>query len=113
MTEQELFSKETFIGLLSKDEFDRINEEDRLFLEARKLGLEKRFKESLKKYMTLRRDKISLDNTLDLPKCKALFPALVSPVCRECFACWCEDKRNNMNRQSYIQYNCFLFLHEI
>lgn len=70
MTEQELFSKETFIGLLSKDEFDRINEEDRLFLEARKLGLEKRFKESLKKYMALRKDKISLNNTLDLPKCK-------------------------------------------
>ena len=70
MTEQELFSKETFIDLLSKDEFDRINEEDRLFLEARKLGLEKRFKESLKKYMALRNEKITLDNSLKLPKCK-------------------------------------------
>ena len=70
MTEKELFSKQTFIDLLSKNEIDRITLEDELFLEARKLGLEKRFKESLKKYESLRVDKISFDNSLKLPKCK-------------------------------------------
>ena len=57
MTEEQLFSSKTFIDLLSKEGFDRINLEDKLFIEARKLGLEKRFKESLKRYMALRKEK--------------------------------------------------------
>lgn len=70
MTEEQLFSSKTFIDLLSKEGFERINLEDKLFIEARKLGLEKRFKDSLKKYMALRNEKITLDNSLNLPKCK-------------------------------------------
>ena len=70
MTEEQLFSSETFIDLLSKEGFERINLEDKLFIEARKLGLENRFKDSLKKYMALRNEKITLDNSLKLPKCK-------------------------------------------
>ena len=50
MTEEQLFSKETFINLFNLNEIDRIEQEDKLFCEARKLGVEKRFKESLKKY---------------------------------------------------------------
>ena len=70
MTEEQLFSSKTFIDLLSKEGFDRINLEDKLFIEARRLGLEKRFKESLKRYMSLKKEKITLDNSLKLPKCK-------------------------------------------
>nr|DAE35598.1 MAG TPA: active helicase ring shaped helicase [Caudoviricetes sp.] len=70
MTEEKLFSKETFIELLNKNEIDRIDYEDKLFLEAKKLGLEKRFKESLKKYEALMKNKIQFDNSLKLPKCK-------------------------------------------
>lgn len=70
MTEKELFSKETFVNLFTKSAFDRIEQEDLLFLEAKKLGLEKRFKETLKKYETLFNEKITIDNNNVLPKCK-------------------------------------------
>ena len=67
MTEEQLLSKATFIDLFSKSEIDRIEQEDKLYLEARKLGVEKRFKESLKKYQGLLREKISLDEKSKLP----------------------------------------------
>ena len=70
MTEEQLFAKETFVDLLKLEEIDRIEREDKLFIEARKLGVEKRFKESLKRYTSLRKEKITLDNSLKLPKCK-------------------------------------------
>lgn len=70
MTEEQLFAKETFVDLLKLEEIDRIEREDKLFIEAKKLGVEKRFKESLKRYMSLRKEKITLDNSLKLPKCK-------------------------------------------
>ena len=70
MTEKELLSKNTFIDLFSKNELDRIEREDELFIEARKLGIEKRFKETLKKYQSLLKEKIVVDNDLKLPKCK-------------------------------------------
>ena len=70
MTEKELLKKETFIDLLSKSEIERIEREDELFIEAKKLGIEKRFKESLKKYQDLLKDKISIDSGLNLPRCK-------------------------------------------
>lgn len=70
MSEKELLAKETFISLFSLNEFDKVAKEDELFLEAKKLGLEKRFKESLKKYETLLKGKITIDNGLNLPKCK-------------------------------------------
>lgn len=70
MTEKELLSKETFIDLFNKNEIDRIEREDELFIEAKKLGIEKRFKESLKKYQSLLKEKMNVDNDLDLPKCK-------------------------------------------
>ena len=70
MTEQELFNKKIFIDLFNMNEFERIEREDELFIEAKKLGVEKRFKESLKKYQAILNKKISTDNQLDLPKCK-------------------------------------------
>ena len=70
MTEKELLSKKTFIDLFKKNELDRIEREDELYIEARKLGIEKRFKETLKKYQNLLKEKISIDNDLKLPKCK-------------------------------------------
>lgn len=70
MTEKELLSKNTFINLLNMNEIDRVEREDELFIEARKLGIEKRFKESLKKYKSLLSEKMSIDNDLKLPKCK-------------------------------------------
>lgn len=70
MNEKELLSKNTFINLFSKNKIDRIEKEDELFLEAKKLGIEKKFKESLKKYEMIFRDKIVIDNDLKLPKCK-------------------------------------------
>lgn len=69
MDEKQLFSKETFVELIGMSEFDRIEREDYLFIEAKKNGLEKKFKESLKKYEKLFNKKISLENN-DLPKCK-------------------------------------------
>lgn len=70
MTEKELFKKETFVELFSKSPFERIEFEDFLFLEAKKLGLEKRFKETLKKYEILFSEKITINNENILPKCK-------------------------------------------
>ena len=70
MEEKDLFSKETFINLFKLSEIDRIEYEDKLFIEAKKLGFEKRFKESLKKYESLLKDKISIGDNLKLPKCK-------------------------------------------
>ena len=69
MSEEELFSKNTFINLFNKNEFDRVEEEDRLFIQARKLGVEKRFKESLKKYQSILSKKIAMENENKLPKC--------------------------------------------
>lgn len=70
MNEKELLSKNTFIDLFNMNEIDRIEREDELFIEAKKLGIEKRFKESLKKYEKILKDKIALDSSEDLPKCK-------------------------------------------
>jgi len=70
MTEKELFDKQIFIDLFKMNEIDRIQREDELFIEARKLGVEKRFKESLKKYDKLLSDKIPIGDNLNLPKCK-------------------------------------------
>lgn len=70
MKQEELFKRQTFIDLFNMNEIERIEREDELFIEAKKLGVEKRFKESLKKYQTLLSKKISTDNELHLPKCK-------------------------------------------
>lgn len=70
MTEKELLSKQTFIDLLSKNDIDKIEREDELYLEAKRLGIEKRFKETLKKYENLFKQKIPIDANLELPKCK-------------------------------------------
>ena len=70
MTEKELLSKETFIDLFEKSGIEKIEQEDKLFLEAKRMGIEKRFKESLRKYETLFKEKMNLDNSLKLPKCK-------------------------------------------
>jgi uncharacterized protein (DUF927 family) len=72
MTEEEqLFSKDTFINLSKMNEIDRIEQEDKLFIQARKLGVEKRFKESLKKYEKLLNDKIPIGEGGKLPQCKS------------------------------------------
>jgi len=69
MDEKELFSKQNFIDLFNMSEIDRLEREDQLFLEAKKLGAEKRFKESLKKYEKLLSSKINIGENLKLPKC--------------------------------------------
>lgn len=70
MTEEQLFSKNTFINLFNLNELERLEEEDRLFIQARKLGVEKRFKESLKKYQKLLNQKIAMQSKTSLPKSK-------------------------------------------
>jgi hypothetical protein len=70
MTEKELFNKKTFIDLFNLNGLDRIEREDELFIEARKLGMEKKFKESLKKYESIFSQKIANDEKNTLPKCK-------------------------------------------
>jgi len=71
MTEEQLFSKDTFINLSKMNEIDRIEQEDKLFIQARKLGVEKKFKESLKKYEKLLNEKISIGESGKLPQCKS------------------------------------------
>lgn len=68
MKERELFAKETFINLYNLTEFERIEKEDELFLEAKKLGLEKEFKKSLRKYEKILNKKIKIDKKAQLPK---------------------------------------------
>lgn len=70
MTEKELFAKDTFITLLNMNSIDRIAREDELFLEAKRLGVEKKFKDSLKKYEKLLSKKMSIGKNLELPYCK-------------------------------------------
>lgn len=69
MKEEDLFNKQTFIDLISLNEFDRIAKEDELFVISRKLGVEKRFKESLAKYEKILKSKIQVEGS-ELPKCK-------------------------------------------
>lgn len=70
MNERELFAKKTFIDLFNKKGVDRLEREDELYLEAKKLGVEKKFKESLKKYSKLLSDNIAIGENLKLPPCK-------------------------------------------
>lgn len=70
MDEKQLFDKQIFIDLFKMNDLDKIEREDFLFVEARRLGVEKRFKESLKKYERLLSDKIPIGDNLKLPKCK-------------------------------------------
>lgn len=70
MTEKELFSKKTFIDLFGMNDIDRLEREDELFIEAKRMGVEKRFKDSLKKYGKLLSDKIKIGENTKLPKCK-------------------------------------------
>ena len=70
MTEKDLFNKKTFIDLFNLNGIDRIEREDELFIEARKLGMEKKFKESLKKYETIFNQKLAIDEKNTLPRCK-------------------------------------------
>ena len=50
LTEQQLLSKETFLELFKMSTADRIDEENKLFLKARELGVYKQFEKSLKSY---------------------------------------------------------------
>lgn len=70
MDEKQLFDKNTFIDLFKMNDIDRIEREDYLFIEARRLGVEKRFKESLKKYNDLLNGKEKISDNGQLPKCK-------------------------------------------
>ena len=70
MNEKDLFAKKTFIDLLNKKGIDRLEKEDELYLEAKKLGVEKKFKESLKKYTKILGDKMAMGDNAKLPKCK-------------------------------------------
>lgn len=68
MDEKKLFSKETFIDLFGRSEIDRIEREDELYLIAKGLGVEKKFKESLKKYEKVFSTQVLMQEN-QLPKC--------------------------------------------
>ncbi len=70
MSEKELLSKETFIELFNMKEIDRIERENELYLEAKKLGILKKYNENLKKYEKVFKNKIILESKNSLPKCK-------------------------------------------
>lgn len=70
MSEQELFNKQTFMDLFKMSDVDRIEKENLLTLEAKKLGVEKMFKTTLKKYEKLLNEKIPLGTDIKLPKSK-------------------------------------------
>lgn len=68
MTEEQLFSKQTFINLFNMNELDRIDQESKLHLIAKKFNVEKEFKKVLKQYEKVLKQKIPLENN-KLPKC--------------------------------------------
>lgn len=68
MTKEELFAKETFVDLYNLNEFERIEKEDKLFLQAKEMGLEKEFKKSLRKYEKVLNKKIKINKKAELPK---------------------------------------------
>ena len=70
MTQEELFSRQTFIDLFNMSEIERIEREDELHIQARKLGVEKQFNNSLKKYEKIFASKIKIDDNATLPQCK-------------------------------------------
>ena len=70
MTEKELLAKETFIDLFNMKEIDRIEKENELYLEAKKLGILKKYNENLKKYEKIFKDKILLEAKHTMPKSK-------------------------------------------
>lgn len=70
MNEKELLSKKTFINLFKLPEIDKIEKKNELILEAKKLGIEKLFKSTLKEYEKLLNEKIGLENDIKLPKSK-------------------------------------------
>ena len=69
MSQEELFKRETFIELFKKKDLDYIDEENRLYLIAKKYGVEKEFKKTIKQYEKAFREKIPLEEN-KLPKCK-------------------------------------------
>ena len=70
MTQEELLSEKTFRNLFEKSEYERIEEENKLYIESKKLGIEKQFNKTLKKYEKMYNTKISIEENMNLPKCK-------------------------------------------
>lgn len=70
MTEEEILSKDRYLEYLTKSEMEKIEFENTLFLQAKKLDIDKEFKSTWKKYEKLLSEKIKLDDKEGLPKCK-------------------------------------------
>lgn len=71
MTIEEILSKETFMNLFKLSEVEQLEQENKLFVEAKKLGISKQFNSSLKKYKEFYGgSKIRFNGELDLPECK-------------------------------------------
>lgn len=70
MTKEELLDKQTFIDLFNLSPLDRIDCENKLYLEADKLGVKSQFKTTLKEYSKLLRKNITMGNNTELTKCK-------------------------------------------
>ena len=67
MTIDEILSKETFIDLFKLSEVEQLEKENKLFAEAKKLGITRQFTSSLKKYKDLYGGKkIRFNGELDL-----------------------------------------------
>lgn len=62
MSQEELFKRETFINLFNLKELDRTDEENKLYLIAKKYGVEKEFKKTIKQYEKVLRDKIQIED---------------------------------------------------
>lgn len=70
MTEETILAKETFIELFNMNEIDKIERENELYLQAKKLGILKKYNENFKKFEKIFKDKILLEAKTTLPKCK-------------------------------------------
>lgn len=99
MTEEQLLSEETFTALLELDGIKRINEENRLFLEAKKLGILSQFKSSLKQFKQVFKKDIKFNAELELPKCSYD----ISNYCMGKYTCTTNGITDNQNYKfSYI-----------
>lgn len=70
MTEEQLLAKETFYNLFALQGIERIEKENELYLEAKRLKVLKKYNENLKKFEKMFKEKIILEEKSKLPKCK-------------------------------------------
>lgn len=70
MTKEELLDKQTFIDLFNLPEMERIDRENKLYLEADRLGIKRQYNKALNQYKPLIKKQIAMENQANLPNCK-------------------------------------------